>query len=209
MNLRDIIELGPQDRIFTIGVFNKAKPLVDAFNDEFDIKLPERALEGIVEGMIEFLLQNEAMWSVTKKGIIRFNKAIPGEYTGAMRELGRNFLSSTLMDHRDEWKIIFRTVERQLGKKELGLMFPSSEEDPDGEQITHGEESIYVKSMTRDERRRYIALELLVDLYKDKSIRKQVSDVLKKVRGPEFFDQRETDLENKLQAHRDSRHEYR
>ncbi|KKM25369.1 hypothetical protein LCGC14_1595750, partial [marine sediment metagenome] len=77
MNLKDLIALGPSDRIFTIGVFNKNKPLVDAFNDEFDIKLPEPALEGIVEGFIEFLLQNEAMWSVTKKGIIRFNKAIP------------------------------------------------------------------------------------------------------------------------------------
>lgn len=207
MNLKDLIVLGPSDRIFTIGVFNKNKPLVDAFNDEFDIKLPEPALEGIVEGFIEFLLQNEAMWSVTKKGIIRFNKAIPGEYTGAMRELGRNFLSSTLMDHRDDWKIIFRTVERQLGKKELALMFPSSEEDADGEHVTRGEEeSIYVKSMPRDERRRYIALELLVDLYKDKSIRKQVSDVLKKVRGSEFFDQREADLEGELQAHRDARY---
>ena len=205
MNLKDIIQLGPSDRIFTIGVFNKNKPLVDAFNDEFDIKLPEPALEGIVEGFIEFLLQNEAMWSVTKTGNIRFNKAIPGKYTGAMRELGRNFLSSTLMDHRDDWKIIFRTVERQLGKKALGLMFPSSE-DGDGDQITRGEESIYVRPMPQDERRRYIALELLVDLYNDKSIRKQVSDVLKKVRGSEFFDQREAELENKLQAHRDSRH---
>lgn len=209
MELKDIIQIGPRNRIFTIGVFNKDKPSVAAWNDEFDIRLPESALKGIVEGLVEFLADNDQLWTVTKTGTIRFTKALPEQYSPAMRELGRKFLQSTLMDHRDEWKVIFRTVERQLGKQGLNLMFPATEDDPEAQTFSHNERPQYFKPMSRDERRRYIALELLVDLYKDKQIRKQVSRILKQERGREFFDKRTGELEAKLDNHMNRRHLYR